>query len=110
MVLFLLLCGFYLFGLLIARGLTIARQAWVSGTAMCAAAGVATLTLWLLAKTGMIEPWLAVAMIGTVTLPALMIGLGLLAGAWLRSSDRALLARICAAAPVAATLLIPFID
>lgn len=109
MVLFLLLCGFYLFGLLIARGLTLLRQAWVSGTAMCVAAGVASLTLWLLAKTALVEPWLAVAMIGTVTLPALMIGLGLLAGAWLRARSGAPVVRALAALPVLATLLIPFL-
>lgn len=79
-----LLCGVYLFGLLIARGVTLPRQALVSGGATGVAAFVASLTLWLLARTEMIEAWLAVAMIGTISLPALMLGLGLLAGGWVR--------------------------
>ena len=107
--LLLLLCGFYLFGLLIARGLTMPRQALVSGAAMTAAAGIASLTLWLVAKSGFIEPWMAVAMIGTVALPALMIGLGLLAGGWVRRSGASPLALMFAALPFAATLLIPFV-
>lgn len=109
MLLLLLICGFYLFGLLIARGVTRTRQAGVSGIAVGAAALVATLTLWLLARTAMIEPWLAIAMIGTVALPALMIGAGLLAGSWIRHSHGSRLSWMVAALPVLACLVLPFL-
>ena len=109
MFLFLLLCGFYLFGLLIARGVTLPRQALVNGVALCAAALVASVTLWLLARTGMIEAWLTIALIGTVSLPALMIGAGLLAGSWIRKSHGSRLSWIVAALPLLACLILPFL-
>lgn len=107
MALLLLICGFYLFGLLIARGVTLSRQALLSGAGVSVIALVAALTLWLLARTGMIEAWLAVAMIGTVALPALMIGVGLLAGSWVRISRGSRLAWIAAGLPVIGMLLVP---
>lgn len=106
MALLLLICGFYLFGLLIARGVTLSRQALVTGAGVSAVALIAALTLWLLARTGMIEAWLAVAMIGTVAVPALMIGTGLVAGSWVRLSHGSRLAWAAAALPVVGLLLV----
>jgi hypothetical protein len=111
MLVLVLLCGVYLFGMLIARGVTLPRQALVSGGATCTAACVATVTLWLLTRTEMIEAWLAVAMIGTITLPALMLGLGLLAGGWMRITATGhlrwhRLSILCAAAPLIAAMAI----
>lgn len=109
MLLIVLYCGFYLSGLLIARWLTLPRQALVSGVTVSGAAALASLTLWLLARPAFIEPWLAIAMGGAVALPALLFGLGLLAGWWVRhrSGSRSALAA-AAVLPVMA-LLIPLI-
>jgi hypothetical protein len=108
MLILVLLCGVYLFGLLIARGLTLPRQALVNGGVTCGAALVATLTLWLLARSGIIEAWLAVAMVSTISLPALMLGLGLVAGGWVRVTATEYprwhrLSILCAAGPLIAT-------
>ncbi|MFP7672209.1 hypothetical protein ACG74X_02505 [Marivita sp. S0852] len=101
-----LYCGFYLFGLLLARWLTLPRQALISGIATAVAAGVASLTLWLLTRTMLIEPWLAIAMTGAVALPALMLGLGLMAGAWIRFRHTSGFAVSAASVPPAAIVLI----
>ena len=84
MLLLLLYCGFYLSGLLFARWMTQPGQALTIGLAITVSAGVAALTLWLLSQAGFTEPWLSIAMIGTIAVPALMIGLGLIAGWWIR--------------------------
>ncbi|MCL3881507.1 hypothetical protein [Marivita sp. GX14005] len=89
--------AFYLFGLAMGRALNLPRQAFVIGSGISAAGLSAGLTLWLLARTALIEPWLAIAMIGTIALPALMIGLGLLAGWLMRRSAGKWRARFAAA-------------
>ncbi|MCK0151467.1 hypothetical protein MWU54_15600 [Marivita sp. S6314] len=101
-----LYCGFYLSGLLIARWLTLPRQALVSGIATTVSACVAALTLWLITVAGFVEPWLSIALAGTVGLPALMMGLGLLAGAWIRYSANVLLPGLAAASPVVIAVLL----
>ena len=106
MLLLVLYCGFYLSGLLIARWLTHPRQALVSGSAGATAAFVAALTLWLLTHPAFIEPWLAIAMVGTIAIPALMMGLGLLAGWLLRHKGWSVITVGTAAlVPVATVLL-----
>lgn len=97
MLLIMLYCGFYLTGLVFARWFTLPRQAVVSGLGTTSAALVATLTLWLLTRTQLTEPWLAIAMTGAIALPALMLGLGLLAGGWVRLAHRRALAFLVAA-------------
>jgi hypothetical protein len=106
MLLLVLYCAFYLSGLLIARWLTLTRQALVSGIATTLAALVAAFTLWLLTQSSLIDPWLAIAMIGTIALPALMLGLGLLAGGWIRQSGKSRFAMAFAALPPLATVLV----
>ena len=106
MLLLVLYCGFYLSGLLIARWLTYPRQALVSGIAVASAALVAALTLWLLTQPPFIEPWLAIAMVGTIAIPALMMGLGLLAGWLLRHKGWSVITvGTAAVVPIATVLL-----
>lgn len=107
------ICGFYLFGLLMAHWVTLPRQALVSGLGTMIAAGFAGVTLWLLTQTGMTEPWVAIAMASTIALPALMIGLGLSLGWAMRVTSqkrdwRYGLACATAAAPCAASLAAAF--
>jgi len=110
MLLLVLYCGFYLSGLFIAQLLTLRRQALISGIATTLAAVVAALTLWLFTQSTLIEPWLAIAMIGTIALPALMLGLGLLAGWWIRQSGNSKIVMAIAALPALATVLLPILS
>lgn len=110
MLLLILYCGFYLFGLLLALFVTLPAQALVSGSATSFAVGVATLTLWLLAQGNYIEIWIVIAIIGTVALPGGMIGLGLLFGGCIRRARRKAPAIVLAAvvpSALAAVALLP---
>lgn len=80
MLLVLALLAFYLSSLAMAFAITVARQAIVQGIGLCAVACVAALTLWMQTQTGLIEPWLSIAMIGVIALPGGLIGLGLALG------------------------------
>ena len=104
MLIVILYCGFYLFGLLIARWVTLPRQALVGGIAMCTVAIVGSLALWLMVRAGFVDAWLSIAMGGTIAVPALMMGMGLLAGSWMRYSDFGLVSILAAALPPVATV------
>ena len=106
MLLLLLYTGFYVAALALSQALTLPRQAFVTGIACTIAACVAGLTLWALTRTTLIEPWLAIAMGGAIALPTLMMGLGFLAGWWLRYRHKAYSAwAVAAVVPVAAAWL-----
>ncbi|SHH53549.1 hypothetical protein [Marivita hallyeonensis] len=109
MLVFVLFCGFFLGAMVLGLNLTHPRQAWVSGIATCTAAAVAAFTLWITSKAGFTEAWLAIAMIGVIVLPALMIGLGLLAGALVRTARNRKLAIGAALLPPSLLLLVPFL-
>ena len=104
MLLALALLAFYLSSLAVAFAFTLARQAVVQGIGLCAVAGVATLTLWLLMRSGLVEPWLSIGMIGVIALPGGLIGLGLALGGLVRITAQHRgwqhgLACVCAATP-----------
>ena len=107
--LFLLYCGFYVAAVLLARALTRPPQALSSGLACLIAAIVASLTLAGVMNAGFIEPWLVIAMLGAITIPAGLIGLGLLAGWMTRvvsGSNRWLAYALTALPPVGGYLLL----
>lgn len=88
MLLVLALLAFYLGSLAMAFAFTHARQAVVQGVGLFAIACVAALTLWVLMRTGLIEPWLSIAMTGVIALPGGLIGLGLGLGGLVRIAAR----------------------
>ena len=109
MLLLFLYNGFYISGLLLARWMTRPQQALRSGIATALAGVVACFTLWALTTIELIEPWLAIAMAGTIGLPALMMGLGLLAGWWVRRCEGSANAYLAAAAiPLFSILILLF--
>jgi hypothetical protein len=93
---------FYVFGLAMARVLSPPQKAAVLGGATIVAAALASFTLWVLSRTGHIDIWMTVAMVGSITLPAALIGLGLVLGAWFRLARNRLLAGTTIAAPLLA--------
>lgn len=93
---------FYIFGLVMARVVSPPQKAAVLGGATILASALASFTLWVLSRTGHIDIWMTVAMVGSITLPAAMIGLGLLLGAWFRLAQNRMLAGATIAAPLLA--------
>jgi len=102
MMILILYGGFYIFGLVIGHMTSLAQKAAVLGGASILAAALASFTLWILSRTGHIDIWMTVAMVGSITLPAAMLGLGLMLGAWFRLARNRLLAAATIAAPLLA--------
>lgn len=106
--------GFYLFGMLLARWHRSAGAAFRMGGLVVFAAALGTLTLWLLHWQDMVTPLTIAAFIGLTSLPALMLGLGLLAGGALKRawhvSHAARLIAMALAALVPGALIALLID
>lgn len=113
MVLVLVYLGVYAAGLLLAQWFTSARRAMGQGLAVGLTSAVAGLTLWLLVGSGLTEPWIAIAMAGTIVVPSALLGLGLGLGGFLAFTKgdrdwRFYLSRLVTATPFAIGILTVF--